>query len=120
MQAHDDVIALLKPKGTKDYLGRIRRQKFPACPDIDAFTDFLENNHDVKESFGKFRGKPFYSGTLEVGNERIVMFTLQQHLDRMQLGATVFFDGTFKIVPLGFKQLFVVLADIDGKNLKII
>lgn len=103
-------------------MGRIRRNRFPPCTSIDMLADYFENNQVVQDEFGTFRGQTFYNGTLSVGAERIVVFSIKQILDEMQRGAPIFFDDTFGIIPLDFTQLFAVLAEVEGlwKNFRYV
>lgn len=95
-------------------LAAIRRQRFRACPDVTTFVDFLENDPIIKATFGTFRNEEFYQGTIQIANDYSSIFILKQLTDQMQPGANIYFDGTFKVLPLDFKQLFIVLALIDG------
>jgi hypothetical protein len=67
----------------------------------------------VKQAFGEFRGRAFYRGI--VGNviKRASVFIIDQLLENLQDGFDMYADGTFSITTLDFKQLFIIIADID-------
>lgn len=74
----------------------------------------MEHNPDVMQNMSKFRNEQFYQETLHIGRQSISYFIIKQILERKTPEASLCFDATFKICPLTFKQLFVVLAKIEG------
>jgi MULE transposase domain len=64
---------------------------------------------------GEFRGCAFYRGTVGNAIERASVFIIDQHLEELQDGFDMYADGTFSITPLDFKQLFIIIADIEGR-----
>lgn len=101
------------------HLKKIRRGRHPACPDFETFHHLLETDPDVKDSFGTFRGEQFYYGNIEIrgGNGSITLFGVKQFIRLMPRNAPLFVDGTFKVVPFGTKQLYIILGMINGNSI---
>lgn len=96
-------------------LKRLRRSIFPGCGDKKAFELLFETNEAVIETYGEFRGKAFYQGTVGDENGRASVFVISQHLEQLDEEFCLYADGTFNIIPLDFSQLYVLLADFEGK-----
>lgn len=97
-------------------LSRLRRKKFPSCTSVDDFERIMETNEEVKNAYGEYRGEAFYHGTVGPNaNSRASIFVIRQHLKHLKEGFSMSGDGTFKIVPAGFMQLYVILAEFQGR-----
>lgn len=94
---------------------KLRRKRLPPCKDIASFINSIENNRAIDEQFGELRGNAFYRGSVFSGGETASIFVVQDVLIRMQQGARIAFDGTFRICPLTFKQFFIVLTEVGGE-----
>ena len=46
--------------------------------------------------------------------DRMLIFSTQQLLDALRQAGTVFSDGTFKMAPTPFKQIYILRAESDG------
>lgn len=112
----DDVVQLFNLRKVERNLRRIRAKRFPACATQDQFENLLENNAAVQAEFGTFRGRDFYLTTLHFNGQPIMVFGITHMIRRVQRGCDINMDGTFNIAPLGFAQLFLVLATLEGKD----
>lgn len=103
-------------------LKRVRKNLFPPCTDIQALVRLLENEETPSE-FAKFREDEFYRGTVGCGEdengeikEMATIFVLEKHYKEALLyhenNLHLSVDGTFLIVPLQYKQLFIVFAKV--------
>lgn len=102
-------------KKVRDSLNRIRRKVLPACSSLSQMIDLLESNHQVQELYGNYREAPLYRGAITVNCKKSVVFVIDQHLRKLQSGFNMYGDGTFSILPLNCKQLYVIMGEIDGK-----
>lgn len=103
-------------KNVGNTLRRLRRKTYPACASVPRFIDLLENDDNVKRLFCNFRDEPFYRGSFIFSDgAHMSVFLVDQMLDEIQPGCKIAFDGTFSILPLHYKQLFVILAEINGE-----
>ena len=46
--------------------------------------------------------------------DRMLIFSIKQLLDALREAGTVFSDGTFKMAPTPFKQIYILRAESDG------
>lgn len=98
-------------------LRKIQQKRYKKCSTIEELENLLQNNQSVLENFAKFRGEIFYRGTVtdEVGKACIfVLESLRKFLEDNG-GFDMHIDGTFSIVPLQFKQLLILIANINGR-----
>jgi hypothetical protein len=98
------------------HLKRLRRNIYPACPDVNSLIDLLHNNADIRKTFGEYRGQTFYRDTIimEDGKEFICIFAVEQLLKKLPKRCCLNADGTFGILALGFAQLYIIMGTIDG------
>ena len=50
----------------------------------------------------------------ELAPDRIIVFGREANMDFAVAATTLYMDGTFKLAPLLFKQVYVVLAEGNG------
>lgn len=111
----DAALKFMSWKRIGQNLNRIRRSVFPPCPDINTLIEAFETNVQVQDTFAFYRGDNFYRDSIIIGDQTIMVFAIQQLLDELEPGCALFCDGTFGIVPLKFRQMFVVMAEIEGE-----
>lgn len=110
-----EIASELPWKKVRDSLNRARKSVLPACSSLSQMIDLLENNQQVKELYGSYREKPLYRGAITVNNKTSVVYVIDQHLKELKPGFDMYCDGTFSIIPLNFKQLYIIMGEIDGK-----
>lgn len=96
-------------------LQNVRKKIFPPCKNIESFVTLMENNEEIGAEFGSFRGQPLYRGAISVDGSTAVVFLIEQHLKLLEPNFNMSCDGTFSVVPLGFVQLFILMAEIEGR-----
>lgn len=111
-QNDDEIIAELSWEMVDTTLKRLRLSRFPFCRTQKEFDNLLENNKQVHDDFAMFRGADFYQG-MALGS---AVFVNNKIMDRIPVDTKTcwYFDGTFKIQPLGFHQLFIGHVEIEG------
>jgi hypothetical protein len=122
-ELHNEMLRKLSPESASllswhkigSTLKRLRRSIFPGCEDKKAFELLFETNAAIIETYGKYRGETLYQGTVGDENHRASIFVISQHLEQLEKGFSLYMDGTFSVVPLDFSQLYVLLADFEGK-----
>lgn len=45
---------------------------------------------------------------------KATIFVIEQHIEVMTAGSTLYVDGTFSILPLNYKQMFIIFAETLG------
>lgn len=81
-----------------------RRLSQPALP-----TSGNEAHEFVNESrYAQVDGEDFYRGAVDVDNDGIALIFASQQLSLLESSSGVYFDGTFKVVPSIFFQLFTL------------
>jgi hypothetical protein len=68
-----------------------------------------------RETFGQFRGEDFYEETVHIGESYASIFVCRQISSRMDQKSVLYLDGTFGVLPMKFKQLLIVMGDVQGK-----
>jgi hypothetical protein len=96
-------------------LRRIRNAKYPSCSTIEELHNLLTNNEQVRNEFGTFNGENFYETTLSFEDSKASIFVFRPVVQQMELFSDVFIDGTFNILPLNYKQLLIILAEVQGR-----
>lgn len=91
---------------------RIRREVMPACPNIEAFINYFENDDQIFETYGKIRGMPFYLGTLQ---DKMMVFGNLKMISELESNFYLYVDATFGVTPFHMEQLLVVMAEIHNK-----
>ena len=61
----------------------------------------------------------FDSGENE-GNNRFLLFTSKTNLEAMNVAKTVYFDGTFSIVPKLFHQLYTLHVEVQDMVVPVV
>lgn len=84
-----------------------RRLSLPVLP-----TSCSEVDQVVTASrFAELDGEAFYRGTVDANTDGMaVIFASRKQLDLFQSASGLFFDGTFKVVPTLFLQLFTLFV----------
>lgn len=106
----------------KRTLQRERAKKLPTNP---------ESIEDLLEIPGEFRvtknGEDFlmydsFEDRTWNSNDRVIMYSTNDNLRRLSRSATWYLDGTFKVVPSIFFQIFVIMGSVvqvlQGKERK--
>lgn len=96
-------------------LNKIRAKKYPKCVNVSDLDHLLKTVPSCREAFGSFRSQDFYQGLVKVGESTGSIFVCMQIVDNMSPNSTVYIDGTFGVLPLGLKQLLIIMADVGGK-----
>lgn len=117
-QDDDDVIIEYPWVSVKTTMNRLRQSMFPLCLDQATFIRLLETHHEVKEKFGTFKCTDFFQAgiTSPGGTGTTALFVNEKVLEKISPGqkSNWFMDATFKIQPLGYRQLFIGLVEIEG------
>lgn len=84
-----------------------RRIAMPALPtSCYAVHDIIRGSR-----FATIDGEEFYRGVVDVGSDGMALvFASDRQLDLMHSASNVYFDGTFKVVPSIFFQLFTLFV----------
>lgn len=102
-------------------LGKIRRSQFPPTRTCEELVQILENNAEVRQKFGKFRGQVFYRTSFTEENDEVFasVFVVQQLLVELLDEERIWIsgDGTFSIIPVGYSQLYCILGIIKGSHI---
>lgn len=118
-QLTDGVLKFFNWRSISSGLNRLRREAQPACQTTNNFINLLETHEVIRELFGIFKNQPFYRGSIYFGEgddeDHVTVFIAEQLLPDIPRQCKLGFDGTFSILPLGYKQLFVINALINGK-----
>jgi hypothetical protein len=96
-------------------LSKIRSKNFPKCATFQDLHEILKNNETCRETYANFRGRNFYQDMLKVGRSTASVFVCEQIAQQIGEDTILYVDGTFGILPLKFKQMLVVMADVAGK-----
>lgn len=112
-QEDEDIIAELSWDTVDSTLKRLRQSRFPKCQTQAEFHDLLENNLKVREDFFLFKGTELYQG-MALGSAVFVNEKIMNNIPK-NTKTNWYFDGTFKIQPLDFKQLFIGHVEIEGR-----
>ena len=96
-------------------LNKLRSRKFPRCQHAEDLDFILKNNERCREAFGVFRDENFYEGMVKVGESSGSIFVCNQILREMNQESTIYTDGTFGVLPLGFKQLLILMGGVGMK-----
>lgn len=116
-----DTTGRLEWQNVQRTLNAIRSTNYPACRNRSMLEDLLNNNEQVKKTFGEIDGKAFYAGHVGTGRERSAVFLVPKIHERVRADlaagkkARLHVDATFNILPLNYKQLLIVQAFIDGR-----
>lgn len=110
-----EITSELPWKKVRMTLRRTRRSILPSCTELSKMIDLLESNDQVKELYGSYRGRPLYRGAITVGKSTSIVFAVEQHLKQLKPGFNMYCDGTFSIIPLKFKQLYIIMGEIEEK-----
>lgn len=88
-----------------------RLSKFPSCHDQETLDQLLRENQNIKKEFGKFKDLTFYQGIFNGS----ALFINEKIIKRIPCStkSNWYFDSTFKILPLEFKQLFIGHVEIE-------
>lgn len=89
-----------------------RNSVFPSCPTQDELSNLLCNNPDVKQNFAVFNNQRFYQGMF---GGCFVFVPVGVIGSGKEITGEFFADATFGILPLGFYQMLIVKATIEGK-----
>lgn len=95
-------------------LNKIRSKKFPKCSSAEDLDNILKTNPKCRESFGRFRNRDYYQETLKLQNSFASVFVCEQLVEQLETRPMLYGDGTFGVLPLNFKQLFIVMGDVCG------
>lgn len=109
-----EIASELPWKRVKSTLKRARKAVLPACNNIESMIKLLETDARVKELFGTYRQEPLYRGSIKVNGRSSVIFAIEQHIRKLNYGFKMYCDGTFSVIPVGTKQLFVIMGEIEG------
>ena len=94
-------------------LYRVRRRFIPAAPttqaELDNNLDLFLVNHDPKESLVK--GDILHSDGL-----RVLLFSSDESLNILARAQTILCDGTFRICPYLWYQVFVISAEFRDNS----
>jgi hypothetical protein len=78
-------------------LRNIRVQRFPSCRSIADLDMLMDTNDNMLRTFGKYIDQPFYRGTVGINGreqQRATIFIIEEHLNILQNGSTLYADGT--------------------------
>lgn len=75
----------------------------------------MTQNNYVKEAFGTYRDEDFYQAEVVSRDGTALIFVIEQLASKVQKDCFLSADGTFGIVPRGFKQLLIIMAELEGK-----
>lgn len=67
---------------------------------------------DIPERFLQIDGEQFVYGDIKEGDNRIIIFTIKNNLTKLRDAEFWMMDGTFKVVPKLFYQLYTVHCSI--------
>lgn len=70
----------------------------------------------VPDQYKEVNGSPFYIGEYNENNKRAVVFALPFGLQQLCSCDCIMMDGTFRVSPLGFSQLYSVHSTIKCKG----
>lgn len=115
-----EALTFMSWKRLGPHLKNLRRATLPGCKNLEELGDLLNSNVQLNEMFGLYRGDAFYRATISIEGEVILIFGVDQLISEIPLNATLYGDGTFGILPLDGKQLYLILADIAGKSFYVI
>lgn len=114
-QLPDNVVRRLCWDKMRSNLSNIRRQTFPPCQSPRQFATLFDDNARLRDLFGTFRGRDFYQASIRSHHGTSSIFVIQQLVDYLPPDPSLYFDGTFCILPVKFKQLLVIFAEINGE-----
>jgi hypothetical protein len=95
-------------------LKKNRSKNKPKCESAEDLEHILRHNSSIKEMFSTFRDSDYYRGIIHDGSSKANLFIAQKLVDKMEKGSEISVDGTFSVVPKGFKQLLIIFGEIDG------
>lgn len=75
----------------------------------------LQDNPEVRKKFGELDSEVFFNKIVGEGDEKALIFTIKQLVVKLGRGFEMFADATFSVLPLKFKQLYIVHAEIEEK-----
>lgn len=93
----------------------VKSAKYPPCVSTEDLIRLLTNDGDIRNEFGRYRSEDFYQAQVSSGDERAVIFVIEQLASKVPPNCFLAADGTFGITPLKFKQLLIIMAEIEGK-----
>lgn len=96
-------------------LNYLRAKKYPKCSSIKDLDNVLKTMPACRKAFGLFRDEEFYQDFVQLGKSAASIFVCKQIYNRIEPNAMFFMDGTFGILPLGVKQLLIIMAEVGRK-----
>lgn len=99
-------------------LNKLQSRKFPTCLNVNDLDNVLKNIPSCRKEFGTFRNEIFYQGLLQDGNSCASIFLCKQITAKMDQNNTLYVDGTFGVLPLGLKQLLIIMTEVGNKVVK--
>lgn len=111
----ESVLAEYDARKISNSLKKVRRKSRPLCKSPEELNDLMNENDDIYRNYGQFYGRDFYRCMIMAGNHRASLFVLSQVEDLIPAEAHIFVDGTFRTKPVGFAQVLVMFAIVEGK-----
>ena len=112
VQASSSAVCLKLPEmdSLRKAVNRTQRQHLPANPDS------LDDIRDLPNEFATLDGRPWLIHDTGHGHpERQLIFVSTEGLRQLHGSSYWISDGTFRVVPRIFTQLYSIHADIQGK-----
>lgn len=111
-QVDDHIIVDLAYDKISSTLEKLRLSLYPPCKNLVELDKLLLSDPTVRQKFGVFKGMEFYQGQFEGS----AMFLNETIINKIpdKTKTTWYFDSTFSILPLDFKQLLIGHVEIAG------
>lgn len=96
-------------------LQKLRKKNFPSCSTPDQLGKLLQDHPEIRAKFGELEGEIFFNKIVGDDSEKALIFTIKQLVDKLGRNFEMYADATFSVLPLRFKQLYIVHAVIEEK-----